>query len=133
MKAVKYLDQDITELVIHCFYKVYNTLGYGFLERVYLNALMIELKTVGLRTEKERMVKVFYDNKEVGTYLPDLIVEDQVILELKAAETLMEEHEYQLLNYLKATDLEVGLLLNFGKKAQIRRKIFENKFKTGGA
>ncbi|MCB0798375.1 MAG: GxxExxY protein [Chitinophagales bacterium] len=79
------------------------------------------------------MVKVFYDNKEVGTYLPDLIVEDQVILELKAAETLMEEHEYQLLNYLKATDLEVGLLLNFGKKAQIRRKIFENKFKTGGA
>ena len=94
---------------------------------------MIELKTVGLRTEKERMVKVFYDNKEVGTYLPDLIVEDQVILEPKAAETLMEEHEYQLLNYLKATDLEVGLLLNFGKKAQIRRKIFENKFKTGGA
>jgi len=129
MKWDKYIHNETTEEIIRCFYKVYNTLGYGFLERVYLNAMMIELHEVGFQVQKEKAVLVFYNQKEVGFYLPDIIVDNKVIIELKASEMLSEVHEYQLLNYLKATKIEVGLLLNFGKEAQIRRKIFQNKYK----
>ncbi len=106
---------EITEKIIRAFFKVYNTLGYGFLEKVYENALFIELTKMGLKTEKQKQVKVFYKENEVGLYFADLIVEESVIIELKAAEALCEEHECQLINYLKATEMEVGLLLNFGK------------------
>lgn len=122
--------QDITEKIIKAFYNVYNSLGYGFLEKVYENAMMIELRSLNLNCEKQKQIKVYYKNENVGEYFADIIVEDKVIIELKAAESLIEEHEHQLLNYLKATEIEVGLLLNFGKKPQFKRQIFENSFKN---
>ncbi len=123
----EYLYQELTSKIIECFYRVYNTLGYGFLEKVYENALKLELEKSGLFVERQKPIKVYYGSEVVGEYFADLYVNDQVIIELKAAEAICEEHEYQLLNYLKATGVEVGLLLNFGKKPEIRRKIFTNK------
>lgn len=122
-----YKYSDLTEKIIKCFYKVYNALGYGFLEKVYQNALLIELHNAGLFVQAQKQIKVFYNESVVGEYYADIIVNDCVILELKAAEAVVEEHEFQLINYLKATDIEVGLLLNFGKKPEIRRKIFTNE------
>ena len=122
----EYLHQELTSKIISCFYKVYNTLGFGFLEKVYENALLIELTNNGLSAERQKPINVHYEDKIVGEYFADLIINNKVILELKAAECLIEEHELQLINYLKATDIELGLLLNFGKKPEIRRKIFSN-------
>jgi len=96
-----YLHKELTSSIINCFYKVYNELGYGFLEKVYENALKIELESQGLYVEKQKPITVFYKNNSVGEYFADLIVENVVILELKAAETLCEEHELQLINYLR--------------------------------
>lgn len=124
------LHEDITGKIIQSFYKVYNSLGFGFLEKVYGNALIIELKKSGLTVEQQRNIKVFYDESPVGEYFADVIVNGAVIIELKAAESLREEHEAQLINYLKATEIEVGLLLNFGKRPEFRRKIFTNENKT---
>ena len=118
--------EEITEQIIKAFYKVYNTLGYGFLERVYLNALYLELVDAGFKVEKNKKVLVYYNGKVVGDYCSDLTVEDIIICELKTSESLSGENENQLVNYLKATDIEVGLLLNFGKKPEIRRKIYDN-------
>ena len=118
--------EEITEKIIQAFYKVYNTLGYGFLERVYLNALFIELTAMGFKAEKEKRILVYYFGNIVGDYNADLIVEEVIAVELKANECLIEENENQLINYLKATNIEVGLLLNFGKKPQVKRKIFDN-------
>ena len=118
--------EEITEKIIQAFYKVYNTLGYGFLERVYLNALFIELVAMGFKVEKEKKILVYYFGKVVGDYNADLIVEEVIAVELKAIEALTEDNEHQLINYLKATNIEVGLLLNFGKKPQVKRKIFDN-------
>ncbi|MCB0754093.1 MAG: GxxExxY protein [Flavobacteriales bacterium] len=120
------LHSEITGTILECFFKVYNTLGSGFLEKVYERALLIELQSVGLNCSAQFPIKVYYDQEEVGEYYADIIVEDKVIIELKAAEGIREEHECQLINYLKATDIEVGLLLNFGKKPQYKRKIFSN-------
>ena len=125
-----YKHTQITEQIIKAFYTVYNTLGYGFLEKVYENAMAIELRKLGLEVKKQQNIKVFYDNQEVGDYYSDLLVEEKVIVELKAAKNLCEEHEAQLLNYLKATDIEVGLLLNFGKEAQLKRKVFSKEYKN---
>lgn len=122
----QYLHKDLTSKIIQCYYRVYNKLGYGFLEKVYENAMMIELKKMGMSCFNQQPIEVFYENHIVGNYYADIIVEDEIILELKAAETLCEEHEYQLINYLKATDKEIGLLLNFGKRPEFRRKIFTN-------
>ena len=121
------LHKDITNKIIKCFYQVYNTLGYGFLEKVYENAMFYEITECGLYCEKQRQIEVFYKEQKVGVYFADLVIENCVIIENKAAEALLEEHEYQLINYLKATDIEVGLLLNFGKNPEFRRKIFTNK------
>ena len=123
-------NEDLTEKIIKAFYKVYNTLGYGFLEKVYLNALLIELLKMGLKTEKEKRVLVFYEGQIVGDYNADLTVEDVVICELKTSEQLYEGDENQLINYLKATEVEVGLLLNFGKKPEVRRKVYDNERKS---
>jgi len=123
---MKYLHEDLTEKIISAFYKVYNTLGYGFLEKVYENALLVELKKLNLQYEQQKPIKVYYDCNIVGDYFADIVVEDKVILELKTTERLCEQHEYQLLNYLKATDIEVGLLINFGKNPEVSRKIFTN-------
>ncbi|WP_319591453.1 GxxExxY protein [uncultured Draconibacterium sp.] len=124
---IDYKYSDLTEAIIKCFYKVYNELGYGFLEKVYRNALLIELQNEELNVESQKPIKVSYQGDVVGEYYADIIVEDVVILELKATETVTEAHEFQLINHLKATEIEVGLLLNFGKKPEIRRKIFTNK------
>jgi len=120
------LHKNITDEIIRCFYEVYNILGYGFLEKVYESSLYNELLGCGLSCERQKKIEVNYKDKLVGEYYADILVEDKIILELKAAETLCEEHEFQLINYLKATNLEVGLLLNFGKKPEIKRKIFTN-------
>ncbi len=121
-----YLHQDKTEKIIQAYYKVYNTLGYGFLEKVYHNALLIELRRMGSECKSQYPIKVFYEDYPVGDYFADIVVDDCVIIENKAAEGLVEEHEFQLINYLKATNMEVGLLLNFGKRPEFRRKIFTN-------
>ena len=121
------LHSETTDLILKAYFNVYNTLGYGFLEKVYENALLIELKSMGLKAQRQVPVKVYYQEQMVGDYYADIIVEDQIIIELKAAEALCEEHEFQLINYLKATNIEVGLLLNFGKKPQFSRKVFTNR------
>ncbi len=118
--------ETITAPIIGAFYHVYNTLGYGFLEKVYERAMVIELSKRGLHVETQYPIQVFYENHIVGEYFADLLVEDRVIVELKAVKALTTEHEAQLLNYLNATAYEVGLLLNFGPKAQVKRKIFDN-------
>ena len=120
------LHGDLTDKIINAFYKVNNALGFGFLEKVYENAMVIELRKMGLNVKQQKNIKVFYNDYKVGDYFADLIVNDQVIVELKAAESLCPEHEAQLINYLRATEIEVGLLLNFGKKAEFRRKVFSN-------
>ena len=123
------LHKETTEKIIRSFYKVYNTLGYGFLEKVYENAMAIELRKMGLEVKCQYPISVFYESEIVGEYYADIIVNNLVIIELKASNTLSEEHEYQLINYLKATKIELGLLMNFGKEAEYRRKVFMNKFK----
>jgi GxxExxY protein len=124
------LHADITALIIKAFFHVYNTLGYGFLEKVYENALKITLRKWGLPVSQQQPIKVYFEGEDVGEYFADLIVIEKVILELKAAESICSGHESQLVNYLKATDFEVGLLLNFGPKPQFRRKIFLNSRKS---
>ncbi|MBX7234076.1 MAG: GxxExxY protein [Caldilineales bacterium] len=121
--------EEITEKIIHAFYRVYNTLGYGFLEKVYENAMAIELRKMGLKVVQQARIVVYYEGEEVGDHNADLLVEDLVIVELKAARVLEDSHEAQLLNYLKATTIEVGLLLNFGPKPQFRRKVYDNELK----
>lgn len=127
---MQYIHQDITERIIKCFYDVYNTLGFGFLEKVYERAMCIELSTSGLHILNQQAIKVHYKGHVIGDYNADIIVNQSVIVELKAVEVLVEEHELQLINYLKATNIEIGLLLNFGKKPEIRRKIFTNDRKN---
>lgn len=124
---------DLTEKIIKAFYGVYNSLGYGFLEKVYETALLIELKKMDLRVIPQVPIEVFYEGQAIGEYFTDMLIEDKVIVEIKAAKTLLEEHEAQLLNYLKATNIEVGLLFNFGPKPEVRRKAFDNARKSGGA
>jgi GxxExxY protein len=126
---MEYLHEDITDKIIKAYYNVYNTLGYGFLEKVYHNALLIELKKMGLACKNQPCIKVFYDAVQVGEYFADIIVEDCVIIENKTSESLVEENGLQLVNYLKATEIEIGLLLNFGKKPEFKRKIFTNNRK----
>ncbi len=124
-----YIHSDITALIIKAFYNVYNKLGYGFLEKVYENSLLIELRKLELFCKAQVQIKVYYDEEEVGFYVADIMVNDCVIIEVKAAETLCEEHEAQLTNNLKATEIEVGLLLNFGKEPEVKRKVFSEEFK----
>ena len=123
------LHKEITSAIISAFYTVYNTLGYGFLEKVYENALMFELEKRGLKVQKQFPIEVYYEGKIVGKYFADLLVADTVIVELKAAEQLIAAHETQLINYLKATEIEVGLLLNFGKEAKYKRRVFTQRKK----
>lgn len=118
---------EISDQVICCFYNVYNRLGSGFLEKIYQNALLIELKRAGLKVDPQHPISVFYEGEIIGEYFADILVEDKVILEIKAAKNLVAEHEAQLLNYLKAASIEVGLLLNFGNEPQLKRKIFTKK------
>lgn len=124
------LHEETTEKIIKAYYKVYNTLGHGFLEKVYENAMAIELRKMGFKVNKQKNIKVYYESEEVGDYFADLLIDDLIIVELKAAEGICENHEAQLTNYLKATMIELGLLLNFGKKPEFKRKIFHNHLKN---
>jgi len=118
--------QNLTEDIIKIFYKVYNALGYGFLEKIYENAMMIEFRKAGIPAEAQSPIEVTYEGEIVGEHAADIIADSKVIIELKAAKKIAEDHHAQLLNYLKATDIEVGLLLNFGPKPEISRKVFDN-------
>lgn len=124
-----FLHQELTKSIIGLYYDVYNELGYGFMEKVYHNAMLIELKKRGFEIDNQKKLNVLYKNEIVGEYVPDIIVNNKVILELKTVEYLLDIHENQLLNYLKATDCEVGIILNFGKDPQFIRKIFTNDLK----
>ena len=116
---------EITEKIIGASYKVHNTLGYGFLEKVYQNSLSIELRSLNLEIEVEKPIKVLYNGEIVGNYVADIVVEDKVIVEIKAVKELSDIHEVQLVNYLKATGIEVGLLINFGTSVQVKRRVMD--------
>ena len=120
------LHQQITDSILKVYYDVYNQLGYGFLEKVYQNAMYFELKNKGYKVEAQKPIKVYLRNQLIGEYYADLLVEDKVIIELKACEVLMNVHIAQLMNYLKATEIEIGLLLNFGEDAEFKRIIYTN-------
>ncbi len=124
------LHSNITALIIRAFFGVYNKLGHGFLEKVYQNALILELQNYKLKCFSQYPVEVFYDAQKVGFYIADIIVDNCVIVEIKATAGLCEEHEAQLVNYLRATDIEVGLLLNFGQKPEFKRKVFSARYKN---
>jgi GxxExxY protein len=114
---------DLTDKIIKSFYHVYNTLGYGFLEKVYENALALTLRKQGLTVHHQQPITVRFEGAVVGEYFADLIVDGKVIIELKAADVIAKQHEAQLLNYLRASDIEVGVLLNFGPEAKFKRKV----------
>lgn len=124
-----FLCKEETDRIIGAFYKVYRVLGYGFLERVYQNALFLELLSLGFDCKAQYPINVYYEGHLVGEYIADILVNGNIILELKAVKELSPDHEAQLLNYLKATQMELGLLLNFGVRPQVKRKIFLNKNK----
>jgi len=115
--------EDLTSKIIACAYKVYNTLGFGFLESVYKKGMVIELTKSTLKTEEEKPLKVYYDNQVVGDFYIDLLIEDEIVIELKSVETLAKAHEVQLVNYLNGLKKEIGLLINFGPSGvEIKRK-----------
>ena len=119
--------EDTTHKIIGCAYTVFNALGFGFLESVYQNALIIELNKVGLNVESEKKLKVYYEGQVVGDFSADLLVNNDVIVELKSVENLAKAHEVQLVNYLNALNTEVGLLINFGPNGvQLKRKYRKN-------
>ncbi len=121
--------EALTNEIIRCYYDVYNELGFGFLEKVYENAYVIRLQEKGIHGKRQVPIKVFYHEHDVGLYYADIVVEDVIIIEMKAAENLCLEHELQLKNYLRATDKEIGFLFNFGIKPEFRRQYFENQYK----
>ena len=120
------LHKSITDIILKVYYEVYNELGYGFLEKVYQNAMYFELKSLGYKVEAQKQIKVNFKQQLVGEYYSDLLVEDKVIVELKACDLLMNIHVAQIMNYLKATQIEVGLLLNFGEEPEFKRLIYTN-------
>ena len=122
MKTLKH--SELSKKIIAAAYNVHNELGHGFLERVYKNALAIELEEAGLKCGREVPLKVSYHNRIVGGYYADIIVEDKIVVEVKAVNKLDSIHEVQLVNYLKATGLNVGILINFGQSVEVKRRIF---------
>jgi GxxExxY protein len=120
---------ELTERIIGIFYDVYNELGYGFLESVYEESLVIALREGSFGVERQLAIPVWFRGHEVGRFRGDIVVEGSVLLELKSTRTLESAHEAQLLHYLKSTDIEVGLLLNFGARPQFRRLLFDNQRK----
>jgi GxxExxY protein len=122
-------DDDLTQKIIGCAYKVHNALGPGFLEKVYENALRIELENLGLNIKQQEPLNVRYEGQVVGEYFADLWVDGRVVIELKAVQTLVQRHEVQLVNCLAATGIDDGLLLNFGPSVQVKRKFREYKAK----
>jgi GxxExxY protein len=121
--------RELTEKIIGVFYDVYNELGHGFLETIYERALAIALAQAGMNVERQVAVSVWFRSQQIGDFRSDMRVDGKVLLELKAARAIDQAHEKQLLNYLRATDIEVGLLLNFGVKPQFQRLVYENERK----
>ena len=120
--------KNITEKIIGCAFRVYNKMGFGFLESVYENCLQIELKKSGLTFESQKSINVYYDDQIVGQYIADIIVQDTIIVELKSVRKIVTAHEMQLVNYLTATKMPVGLIINFGEeKVEIKRKVRDLK------
>jgi len=120
---------NLTGKILGAFFQLHKEMGYGFSERVYQASFAILLEELGLDIEQQKPIKVYFHNKVVGEYVADMIVNGVVLLELKAIEKLADVHSAQLLNYLKSTEIEVGLLLNFGPQAEFRRKIYDNSRK----
>lgn len=120
-------NSQLTEMIIGCAFKVHNALGHGFLEKVYENAMQIELTKHGLEVKQQAPITVYYDSQVVGEFYADLWVEDCVIVELKAVRSLDKAHEVQLVNYLTATGIDTGLLINFGPSVQVKRKFRQYK------
>ena len=118
-----YKHEEITGQIINAAHTVHNKLGYGFLEKVYHNSLVIELRKRGIFTEQEKQIEVKYDNQIVGEYFADIVVDNKVVVEVKSADKYNLVFEAQLLNYLKATGLEVGLIINFGSSVQVKRMV----------
>ncbi|MGI8545093.1 MAG: GxxExxY protein [Aridibacter sp.] len=124
------IEEELTSQIIKAFYEVYNTLGYGFLEKVYEKALLLELSEMGFVVRAQMPIDVYYSGEIVGEYFADLVIENKVILEIKTAEAISNAHESQTINYLRATNIEVGLILNFGQSATFKRKAFANSRKS---
>lgn len=124
------LHKEISKPILQVFYEVYNHLGYGFLEKVYQNAMYFELKSQGYEVEAQKQIKVYYKNRLVGEYYADLVIEGTIIVELKACQCLLSSHVAQLMNYLKSTSIEVGLVLNFGETPDFKRLVYTNNRKT---
>lgn len=124
MGTTSLLSADVTEAILKSFYYVYNSLGYGFLEKVYENALRISLTKSGFHVRQQWPITVQFEDEPVGKYFADLLVNDDVIVEIKVAESIGDDHQAQLINYLKATGHQVGLILCFGPTAEFRRKVF---------
>ena len=115
--------EDITHEIIGCSYQVYNALGFGFLERVYRKAMVIELRKDDFEVEEEKPLKVYYDDQVVGEFYVDLLIEQEIVIELKSVRSLIKEHEVQLVNYLNGLKKDIGLLINFGPSGvQVKRK-----------
>lgn len=117
---------ELTHQIIGAYYRVYNTLGHGFLESVYRNAMVIELHKEWLAVQTEEKIDVFYEDRLVGNFRADIVEEGKIIIELKAVESLHKKHEVQLVNYLRATNIEVGLRMNFGQEAKFIRRVLSN-------
>ena len=118
------LHKELSEKIIQCFFNVYNELGFGFLEKVYEKALAVELRNNNVKFEVQKPIKVYYKNETVGDYIADIVVDNKIIIEVKAVSVLNKAHEVQLVNYLKATKIKVGILVNFGEKLEFRRKVY---------
>lgn len=123
------LHKEISKSILQVFYEVYNELGYGFLEKVYQNAMYFELISQGYKVEAQKQIKVYFKNRVVGEFYADLLIDDTIIVELKACECLIGSHVAQLMNYLKATKIEVGLVLNFGETPDFKRLVYTNNRK----
>ena len=122
----------MTEKIIGCAYRVYNRMGYGFLESVYENCMMIELRKAGFSAESQKAITVHYEGEVVGEFTADIVVENTVILELKSVRRVIQTHEIQLVNYLVATEKPIGLLLNFGeRKVEVKRKLKDLPIRPG--
>jgi GxxExxY protein len=120
---------ELTGTILRAFFQIHKEMGFGFSEKVYESALEVLLKELGLFTERQKEILVYYHGKQVGEYKADMIVNGFVLLEIKSVEKLIDAHDAQLLNYLKSTKIEVGLLLNFGRQAEFHRKIYDNSRK----
>jgi GxxExxY protein len=123
MRKDNLIHSELTDKIIGCVYDVYNALGHGFVEKVYENALVLKLRQMGLNITQQAPIKVYFEGLIVGEFVADLTVNDKVIIEIKALSALSPAHEVQLVNYLKATGIQVGLLVNFGEKIKILRRV----------